>query len=204
MAAGPKSRFALAASAGLAAVMASGQARAEGDNLLHGPHPFLTDSEVSLHVLVGEGLGDTLSGAKIGIDYGYKMSGGDMPLWLNLELNLQHAGCGPVPTGATCAETTGDVVETLAGVKWKLATPLPLVPYVKAAAGLVFGFPNGASDAAGFAVRAGGGANYFFFDWFGLGVEVGFSAGRLDYDATFTGSHTYALLDFGGGLEFQF
>ena len=53
-------------------------------------------------------------------------------------------------------------------------------------------------------VRAVGGANYFFFDWLGLGGQVGYSLGNLDYDTTFTGSHTYAVFDFGGGVEFQF
>src|SRR6202000_1962089 len=82
--------------------------------------------------------------------------------------------------------------------------PIPLVPYLRANAGLVFSFPNGADDAVGLAIRAAGGANYFFFDWLGLGIEVGVSLGPIDYDATFTGSHNYAVLDFGGGIEFQF
>jgi hypothetical protein len=56
----------------------------------------------------------------------------------------------------------------------------------------------------GLAIRGAGGANYFFFDWLGLGLQVGFSAGRIDYDGTFHGSHTYSVVDFGGGVEFQF
>jgi hypothetical protein len=83
-------------------------------------------------------------------------------------------------------------------------TPLPLVPYVGAAAGLVFAFPNGASAASGVTFRAVGGANYFFFDWLGVGGQVGYSLGALNYDSTFMGSHTYAVLDFGAGLVFQF
>ena len=86
---------------------------------------------------------------------------------------------------------TGDIVETMAGVKWKFATPIPLVPYLQGNAGLVFAFPNGATDALGVAIRAAGGANYFFFDWLGLGIQVGVSVGHIDYDATFHGSHTY-------------
>jgi hypothetical protein len=181
----------------------SAPARAE-ENLLHGPHPFLKDNELSVHILVAEGANDSLSGAKLALDYGYKLGAGSAPTWLNLEINVEHGGCGPMPGNGVCGSNTGDVVETLAGAKWKFATPLPLVPYVKAAAGLVFAFPNGASDAPGFAVRAAGGVNYFFFDWLGLGVEVGVSLGRIDYDATFPGSHTYSILDLGGGLEFQF
>jgi hypothetical protein len=53
-------------------------------------------------------------------------------------------------------------------------------------------------------IRAVGGANYFFFDWLGLGGQVGYSLGSLGYDSTFAGSHTYAVLDIGGGLVFQF
>jgi hypothetical protein len=181
----------------------SSTARAE-ENLLHGPHPFLKDNELSIHILVAEGQGDALSGAKLALDYGYKLTRGSAPLWLNLEINVEHAGCAPMPGAGTCAIDTGDVVETMVGAKWKFATPLPLVPFVKAAGGLVFAFPNGASDAPGLAIRGAGGVNYFFFDWLGLGVEVGVSVGRIDYDATFQGSHAYSVFDLGGGLEFQF
>ncbi len=52
--------------------------------------------------------------------------------------------------------------------------------------------------------RAVGGANYFFFDWLGLGAQVGFSLGQPQLRRTFRGSHTYAVFDVGGGLEFQF
>ena len=54
--------------------------------LLRGPHPFLKDNELSAHLLLAEGLGDSWSGTKLGIDYGYRLSG---PLWLNLQLNIQ-------------------------------------------------------------------------------------------------------------------
>jgi hypothetical protein len=186
-----------------ALVVLSSTARAE-ENLLHGPHPFLKDNELSLHFLLAQGQGDALSGAKLALDYGYKLSRGAAPVWLNLEINFEHRGCDPMPGSAVCGMNTGDVVETMAGAKWKFATPLPLVPFVKAAAGLVFAFPNGASDAPGLAIRGGGGVNYFFFDWLGLGLEVGISLGRIDYDATFLGSHNYSVFDLGGGLEFQF
>jgi hypothetical protein len=194
--------LAFVAALGLLAA-APGTARAD-DNLLRGPHPFLKDNELSVHVLVGEGLGDALSGAKLALDYGYKLTQGSAPAWFNLEINVQHSGCDPLPAGGVCGTNTGDVVETLVGAKWKFATPLPLVPFIKAAAGMVFAFPNGASDAAGLALRGTGGVNYFFFDWLGLGVEVGYSVGRIDYDATYRGSHDYSVFDLGGGLELQF
>ena len=94
--------------------------------------------------------------------------------------------------------------ETFGGVKWAFATPLPLVPYVGAVGGLAFAFPSGASAASGLMIRAIGGANYFFYDWLGLGGQVGYSLGSLNYDSTFMGSHTYAVLDIGGGLILQF
>jgi len=197
--------FPLAAALGLFVALAAPCSTARADEtLLHGPHPFLKDNELSFHVLVAEGQGDALSGAKLALDYGYKLSSGAAPLWLNLEINVQHGGCDPLPGNTVCAMNTGDVVETMVGVKWKFATPLPVVPFVKAAGGLVFVFPNGASDAPGLAIRGAGGANYFFFDWLGLGIEVGVSVGRIDYDATFRGSHTYSVVDLGGGLELQF
>jgi len=182
-----------------------GRARAD-ENLLHGPHPFLKDNALSVHVLVAEGVSDTLSGAKLGFDYGYKATDSVVaPVWLDLQVNFAHAGCNSTSSNlSVCGNDTGDLIETMAGARWTFATPIPLVPYLKGTAGLLFAFPNGATDSVGLAVRVAGGANYFFFDWLGLGAEVGFSVGRIDYDATFVGSHNYAVLDFGGGLEFQF
>jgi len=195
--------LALALSLGAAAWPAP--ARAD-ENLLHGPLPFLHDNQLSVHVLIAEGLSDTLSGAKLAFDYGYKLTDSiAAPVWLDLQLNYAHAACNSTSSNvAVCGANTGDVIETLAGARWTFATPIPLVPYVKGAAGLLFAFPNAATDSAGLGIRFAGGANYFFFDWLGLGAEVGFSLGRIDYDSTFPGSHNYAVLDFGGGLEFQF
>jgi hypothetical protein len=191
----------LSATAALAAI--AGAARAD-ENLLRGPHPFRRDNQISAHVLVASGRGDSMSGTKLAFDYNYKLTGGWTPLWLDLGLNVQHAACSSSPTAAACRANTGDVFETFGGVKWAFATPLPLVPYVGAVGGLAFAFPNGASAASGLMIRVVGGANYFFYDWLGLGGQVGYSLGSLDYDSTFTGSHTYAVLDIGGGLTLQF
>jgi hypothetical protein len=191
--------------AGVAGAIASaaGTARAD-DNLLRGPHPFRKDNQVSAHILVASGRGDTMSGTKLALDYNYKLTSSWIPLWLDLGFNAQHGGCNPAPMATACASNTGDVFETFGGVRWMFATPLPLVPYLGAVAGLAFAFPNSVSAANGFMLRAVGGANYFFFDWLGLGGQVGYSLGSLNYDNTFTGSHTYAILDVGGGLIFQF
>ncbi len=179
-------------------------ARAD-ENLLHGPHPFLKDNQLALHVLIGQGLGDTLSGAKLALDYGYRVSDSVVaPVWLNLQLNYEHSGCSASATDGVCGTNTGDMLETLAGARWTFATPIPLVPFIESAVGMLFAFPNGASNALGLGARFVGGANYFFFDWLGLGAQVGFSLGRIDYNGSFPGSHNYAVLDFGGGVEFQF
>jgi hypothetical protein len=184
--------------------LAPARARAQSapDNMLRGPHPFLKENELSAHVLLAAGLGDSQSGTKLGLDYAFRLRG---PSWLDLQINVQHASCRAAAGGQPCGADAGTVVETFAGGKWKWATPIPLVPYGKVGGGLVFVFPNGVHDATGVALRAAGGANYFFFDWLGLGGEVGFSLGHIGYDATFPhSSHAYAVLDFGGGLEFQF
>jgi hypothetical protein len=195
----------LAALALGAAALRPSVARADEENLLHGPHPFLKDNSLSVHALIGEGQGDALSGAKLELAYGYKLTQGSAPFWLSLLMSFEHSACDSAPGGnGDCPGVTGDIVETMAGVKWTFATPLPLVPYIVGDAGLVFAFPNGATDATGLAIRGAGGVNYFFFDWLGLGLQVGFSAGRIDYDGTFHGSHNYSVFDFGGGVEFQF
>jgi hypothetical protein len=197
-------RFPLMTLAALAALPAlGGRARAD-ENLLRGPYPFRRDNQVSAHVLIASGRADTMSGTKLAFDYDYKLTGGWIPLWLDLGVNAQHGACNQAQGAASCDQSTGDVFETLAGVRWMFATPLPLVPFVGASGGLAFAFPNGASAASGVMIRAVGGANYFFFDWLGLGGQVGYSLGSLNYDSTFMGSHTYAVLDLGGGLIFQF
>ena len=177
-------------------------ARAD-DNLLRGPHPFLKENALGVFALVASGQGDSMGGGKVVFDYGYKLTNGAMPAWLDLAIGIQHATCMS-SAAAGCSQQTGSTFETLTGVKWKFATPLPLVPFVGASAGFAFGFPNGASSGMGVMIRPVGGASYFLTDWLGLGLQVGYSLGRLSYDNTFTGSHTYAIFDVGGGVEFQF
>jgi hypothetical protein len=191
----------LSALAAIAA--AAGPARAD-ENLLRGPFPFRKDNQISAHVLIGTGQGDTMSGTKLAFDYNYKLTNGFIPLWLDLGVNAQLGGCRGTPTTAGCSLNSGDVFETLGGVRWTFAPPIPLVPYMGAVGGLVFAFPNSAAAATGVVVRAVGGANYFVFDWLGGGVQIGYSLGTIGYDSTFVGSHTYAVLDIGGGVVFQF
>jgi hypothetical protein len=192
----PAIRMATAIVAGaLAFALAPPAARAD-DNMLRGPHPFLKDNELSAHVQVVAGFGRTPGGSKIAADYGYHLY---RPLWLDLQLNVQRAPCHSPSGASTCDQPSGSIFETMAGAKMKFATPIPVVPYLKGAVGLAFAFPDGARNGMGPAVRVGGGANYFFFDWLGLGVEFAYSLGHLS-----TGDSTYAEFDVGGGIEFQF
>lgn len=170
-------------------------ARAE-DNMLRGPHPFRKDNELSAHMLLAAGGDNTPNGGKLALDYGYKLSG---PAWLNLQLNSQRGTCQSRSGGGVCTAPSGTIYETLVGAKLKWPTAIPIVPFVKAGVGLAFAFPDGLSSGWGVAARMGAGANYFFFDWLGLGLEIGFSAGHLT-----TAKPTYTVLDIGGGLEFQF
>jgi len=187
----------------LQALAAPALARAD-DNLLHGPHPFLKENDLSAHVLIASGIGDSMSGAKLAFDYGYRLTGGPIPMGLDLALNLQQAACTHTGGGTICGYDTGTLFETLVGVRWKFRTPIPLVPYLVASGGLAFSFPNAADAALGPVGRVVAGANYFFFDWLGLGLQMGFSVGYLAYDDTFGGSHSYGVFDAGGGIEFQF
>jgi hypothetical protein len=179
----------------LGAFLASAPARAD-DNLLHGPHPFLKENELGAHVLLALGGDNTPGGTKVALDYGYKLHG---PAWLNLQFNFQRGTCHTPSGGSTCGTPSGTVFETLAGVKLKWATAIPVVPFVKGGAGLVSVFPNGGPSGTGVAARVSGGANYFFFDWLGVGAEIGYSFGHVS-----ALSSSYTVFDFGGGLEFQF
>ena len=58
------------------------RADALADEFLRGPHPFLRDNELSIHGGLAVQAGDSLSGAKTTLDYGFKIDGG---LWLNLQ-----------------------------------------------------------------------------------------------------------------------
>jgi hypothetical protein len=171
--------------------------RAQAQPLMEGPHPFARDNEVSAHLLLGSGLGDAFGGPKLAVDYGYHLG---RATWLNLQANGQLGGCrnGAGPCG------NGPVFETLAGGKWKFATAVPVVVHAKAAGGLVYVFPDDGRAALGVALRGGGGATYFFYDWIGVGLEACFSLGHVSYESTYNRGATYALFDFGGGVEVQF
>jgi len=194
----PLRRWSIALSfATLTLTLAATPARAQ-DNLLRGPHPFLRDNELSAHFLLAAGAGDSWSGTKIAFDYGFRLRG---PIWLDLQLNALKGTCSLTP--GNCARS-GSAWETLAGAKWKFATESPFVPYAKAAAGLIYLFPEQARSAVGLALRGGGGIEYFFFDWFAVGIEGDLSLGHGFFDSSYVYGHGYTVFDFGGGIEFQF
>ena len=192
----------LSALAAIAA--AAGPARAD-ENLLRGPFPFRKDNQVSAHVLIGTGQGDTMSGTKLAFDYNYKLTGGFIPLWLDLGVNAQLGGCNATTAAAACSSNTGDVFETVGGVRWTFAPPIPLVPYMGAVGGLVFAFPNSArgGDRRAWSARWAAPTTSCSTGW-AAALQVGYSLGAIGYDSTFVGSHTYAVLDIGGGVVFQF
>jgi hypothetical protein len=194
----PLPRWWFAVSLLLSTLAMTAPARAQDTNLLHGPHPFLRENELSAHFLLAAGGGDSWSGTKLAFDYGFRLQ---QPFWLDLQVNAQKGTCSLTP--GNCARS-GSAWETMAGAKAKFTTESPFVPYAKAVTGLIYLFPEQARSAVGLAVRVGGGIEYFFFDWFGLGIEGNLSLGHGFFDSSYTFGHGYVVFDFGGGVEFQF
>ena len=172
-------------------------ARAD-DLILTGPHPFLKENALSVEFLLGAGLGDSFSGRGVGLGYGYMLTG---PLWLDLQMNIRAAACSPY---GACRSTGGSDVELLAGASWRMRTDLPLVPYLRGGAGLIYLYPRAGQSATGLAVRGGVGAKYYIYDWLGFGIESALSLGHAYFSQDYAGSHTYAIFDVGLGMEWQF
>jgi hypothetical protein len=177
--------------------MSSAGARAD-DSVLAGPHPSRKENAVSVQFLAGTGLGDSFSGRGVGIGYGYMLQG---PLWLDLQINVRASACAPL---AACAATNGDDAELMAGVAWRVRTDIPVVPFLRGGAGLVYLYPNSAQNAVGLAARAGAGIRYYVFDWLGFGIEAALSLGHGYFAADYARGHTYAVLDMAIGVEYQF
>src|SRR6516164_745856 len=92
--------FPLLVGAALSAALAA-SARAD-DNLLRGPHPFLKENDLEAHVLIANGLGSSMSGAKLAFDYGYRLTSGPYALGIDLALNLQQAACTQTGSQGVC------------------------------------------------------------------------------------------------------
>jgi hypothetical protein len=178
----------------------SGGVLAHAQNLvLAGPHPFLKENAVSLQYLIGNGLGDSWSGTGVGLGYGYKLSG---PVWLDLQINFRGATCSFF-TGH-CPPYRGNAGEVMAGVAWRFRTDIPVVPYARAAAGMLYLFPEAGENVAGVGARAGFGAKYYVFDWFGFSLEGALSLGHGFFAADYRGTRAHAVGDVAMGVEAQF
>lgn len=167
--------------------------------MLRGPLPDLKDNAVAVQLLIGSGLGDSFSGRGVGLGYGFMLRG---QLWLDLQMNLRVASCG-LGRG-TCGPHDGSDAEVLAGVAWRFHTNIPLVPFVRGAGGLIYLDPSHAPSAAGIAARGGVGAKYYVYDWLGFGVEAALTLGHGFFADGYTGDRTYAVVDVGLGVEWQF
>jgi hypothetical protein len=189
--------FALALAAAALAPAAAG-----AEELLRGPHPFGKDNELA--VLGGYGTANSFDGVRAGVAYGFQAAGS---LWLDLRLDFVDARQGPVPRGCPSPDPCAEVAtyaDVLAGVKYKLRTSIPLVPYGGIAAGPVFLFHDGAAGAFGLATRASAGAQYFLYEWLGLGIELGATLGGAwvpDVPGLQAGLRVF---DVGIGAELQF
>lgn len=179
-------------------MLGAGTSARAADLILAGPHPFLKENALSVQFLMGSGLGDSFSGRGVGLGYGYMLNG---PLWLDLQMNIRAATCSP---DSACGPHTGSDAELLAGAAWRFRTPVPLVPYLRGNAGLVYLYPRAGKDAIGLAVRGSAGAKYFVFDWLGFGLEAALSLGHGYFAADYAGDHTYAVFDVALGVEWQF
>ena len=178
--------------------LSASSAQAE-EELLRGPHPFIKDNELALHVGYGAGLGDTMRGLRVQGDYLNRLA---RTAWLDIQMGIVSGSCQTDPTA--CESGGGNAVDILGGVAWKFQTNLPIVPYVKAAVGPIFLFPSGTRSAAGFLARGGVGAHYFLYDWFGVGAEVTGSWGVAFFAADSHRTGALGSVDMNLGVALQF
>jgi hypothetical protein len=173
---------------------------AADEPFLRGPHPFRKDNALSLGA--GYGLGSGFHGVSAAVGYGYQIAGS---LWLDLRFDLLDADdeSQPLTDCVGCAEVA-TYADVLAGVRYKLQTDIPLVPYFGALVGPVFLFHNGADGAFGVVLRASAGARYFLYEWLGLGLELGLTLGGAVVDETAGLSSGVRVFDLGLGAEVQF
>jgi hypothetical protein len=170
-------------------------AAAAEEPFLRGPHPFRKDNALS--VGAGYGLASGFHGVAAALDYGYQIAGS---LWLDLRFDMVDAQTGADRPAAEVATFT----DVLGGIRYKLQTDIPLVPYAGAVLGPVFLFHEGAAGAFGLALRVSAGAKYFLFEWLGLGVELGGVLGGAVVDEAAGLSSSVRLFDLGIGAEIQF
>jgi hypothetical protein len=147
-------------------LVCSGSVRAE-DLLLRGPHPFNKENFLAFHGGWAAGFGDGPQGPRLQGDFQFRLG---VVTWLDLQMGVLVGDCRG--RASPCGVGTGNAVDILGGFAWNFQTDLPLVPFVRIAAGPIYLFPDGGPRRIGVLLRGGGGAHYFFYDWFGVGAEV--------------------------------
>jgi hypothetical protein len=190
--------------ASLVSLGGAGTTRAHADEpepLLRGPYPFAKDNHLSLEA--GYGVANDFHGVRAAVSYGYELAGS---LWLDLHLDVVDGSAAPPVSEAPCAgcAEVATFVDVMGGLRYKLRTEIPLVPYGSAVAGPVFLFSRGARGAVGIAMRGAVGARYFLYEWLGLGLELGALLGGVAVDDDAGLSSTVLMVDFGLGAEVQF
>jgi hypothetical protein len=171
------------------------------EELLRGPYPFRKDNALALWGGYGVGPGDTPSGPRARLEYGFMIDGS---LWLGLELGLLTSPCSPPAPAPSCGAQSGNLAEVMGGLVYKLQMDIPGVPYAKALAGPIYLFPDDAANALGFGVRAGLGFKYFLFEWLGLGAELGGLLGYAAIEEAAGVSSAVRTIDFLLGAEVAF
>ena len=194
----PLALGALALTFAPAAVAAADDA---GSPLLRGPYPFALDNDLALDGGFAQANG--WRGTRASVSYGYALAGS---LWLALQVDMvgtseriprQPADC------AACGEVRS-YFDVLAGLKYKLRTPIPLIPYAAAVAGPVFLFHERARGAMGIAVRTAVGARYFLYEWFGVGLELGGLLGAAAVDEAAGLDSPLRMVDINLGAQVHF
>jgi hypothetical protein len=178
-------------------------ATAVAEPILQGPYPFLKENELSLQT--GWGVGNDFQGVHGGVSYAYQVAGS---LWFDLRIGLVNGPATPVGT-PMCTSTmpcagVDTYADVLAGIKYKLRTSIPLVPYGAVAVGPLFLFDRGASGAVGFAARGSLGATYFLYEWLGFTLELAATLGGASVPEVAGLEGGLRFLDLGAGVELQF
>jgi hypothetical protein len=191
-----------AASAAIALVLLAAPAAAPAEELLQGPHPFRKDNE--LNVQGGYGTANGFGGIHAGLGYGYQAAGS---VWVDLRIDMIDAKSEPSREPLTCkapCATVSKYSAVMAGVKYKLRTNLPLIPYAGVAAGPMFLFNRGAGASFGLGAHGSVGARYFLYDWLGFGLELGATVGGASVPHVEGVESGLRILDIAAGAEVQF
>jgi hypothetical protein len=184
------------------AVSTAAPLAARAEPFLRGPYPFRNENDLTLHG--GYGVANGFSGVRAGGSYGFQAAGS---LWVDIRIDVVDAHSGPPEVNGLPCEACARVdtfVDVFGGVKYKLRTNLPLVPYGGVVVGPVYLFNEGARSAAGVAARASVGAKYFLYEWLGLGAELGGMVGGAWVEDVAGLETNLRMLDVGIGAEVQF